>query len=79
MFKVIEKYQKGLISRDKLERTFSSYYGWLLHCDSINLMKKINSLTGLSLYKWNSDETRITKWYGKTITIYNVVRRNRTS
>lgn len=73
MFKLIDRYKSGKICRSEFEDSMQSYFGWLKHCDSKNLLTKIDKLTGFKLSNWNGIETNISNFYGKTIYIMDIV------
>ena len=54
---------------DKQEAIINSYGGWLRHCDSTNLCKKLNRQFGLNLDNWDGEKVNITSIYGKFIII----------
>lgn len=77
MFKLIDRYTKGKICRSEFEDSMQSYFGWLKHCNSKNLLRKIEKLTGFRLSNWNGIETNISNFYGKTIYIRDIIPSNR--
>lgn len=58
MFKLINLYKQNKIDREELERRMRSYFGWMKFCNSKNLLKKIETLTGLKFSNWNGMERK---------------------
>jgi hypothetical protein len=50
-----------------------SYFGWMKFCNSKNLLRKVEELTGLKFSNWNGKEVNISKFYNKYIHIVEVV------
>jgi hypothetical protein len=50
MFRLINLYKQNKIDKEELERRMRSYFGWMKFCNSKNLLKKIETLTGLKFY-----------------------------
>lgn len=73
MFKLIKSYKKGYIPLAELDKRMRSYFGWMKHCNSKNLLKKVESLTGLKYSNWDGIEANISDFYGKNISIVEVV------
>ena len=73
MFRLINLYKQNKIDREELERRMRSYFGWMKFCNSKNLLKKIETLTGLKFSNWNGKEVNISKFYNKYIHIIEVV------
>lgn len=73
MFRLIQKYTDGHIKRDELKRRLTSYFGWLKYCDSKNLLRKIQRLTGIKFSNWHGEKVNISKFYNKYIHIIGVV------
>ena len=69
MFRLINLYKQNKIDKEELERRMRSYFGWMKFCDSKNLLKKIETLTGLKFSNWNGKEVNISKFYNKYIHI----------
>ncbi len=73
MFKLIKSYKKGYIPKSELDIRMRSYFGWMKHCNSKNLLKKIEKLTGLKYSNWDGIEANISDFYGKNICIVEAV------
>lgn len=73
LFRLIAKYKKKKISRTELKRRIQAYLGWLKYCDSKNLLRKVQKLTGLRCTNWNGKETNISRFYNKYIHIVEVI------
>ena len=73
MFKLIKKYTDGHMSKEELKRRLVSYFGWLKYCDSKNLLRKIQQLTGIRFSNWNGKLVNISKFYNKYIHIVDVI------
>lgn len=54
----------------------SSYFGWLKYCNSKNLLRKIQKLTGFKYSNWNGQETNISRFYNKYVRIYSIINYN---
>lgn len=77
LFKLIDMYQQKKITKEQLKTRITSYFGWLKYCNSKNLLKKIQDITGISYSNWNGDLVNITSFYKKVINIVNIERRNK--
>lgn len=73
MFRLINKYKSGKLTLEKFNDSMKSYFGWLKHCDSKNLLQKIESDTGIHFSNWEGEDVKISDFYGKTINIIEVV------
>ena len=73
LFRLIAKYKKKKISRTELKRRIQAYLDWLKYCDSKNLLRKVQKLTGLRCTNWNGKETNISRFYNKYIHIVEVI------
>lgn len=73
MFRLIRRYTDGHIAKDELKRRLVSYFGWLKYCDSKNLLRKIQQMTGIKFSNWNGKLVNISKFYNKYIHIVDVV------
>lgn len=76
IFKLINLYKNKKISRKDLKNRMSSYFGWLKYCNSKNLLRKIQKLTGFKYSNWNGQETNISRFYNKYVRIYSVINYN---
>lgn len=77
MFKFINKYKKGLITKEELQDKLVSYYGWMKYCNSKNLLKKIESINDIHLSNWNGDRNLISNFYNKNIKLVEVIPHNK--
>ena len=73
IFRLINKYKTNKISKESLEIRMHAYFGWLKHCDSKNLLTKIEEETGLHFSNWNGVEEKISHFYGREIRVTEVV------
>lgn len=73
MFRLINLYKQNKIDKDELNRRMRSYFGWMKFCNSKNLLRKVEELTGLKFSNWNGKEVNISKFYNKYIHIVEVV------
>lgn len=73
IFRLINKYKTNKISKESLEIRMHAYFGWLKHCDSKNLLTKIEEETGLHFSNWNGVEEKISHFYGREIRVIEVV------
>lgn len=73
MFRLISKYKRSKISQEELLKRIQSYFGWLKHCDSKNLLQKVERETGLHFSNWEGEDTIISRFYGKNIHVVEVV------
>lgn len=67
MFKLINKYLKNKIEKDSFLARMYSYSGWMKFCNSKNLLRKINSLTGFYFSNFNGKIIGIGKIKNKKI------------
>lgn len=73
IFKLINKYKSGKISKENLKRRLTSYFGWLKYCNSKHLLQKIEQKTGLHFSNWNGIESKISDFYNKNIKIIEII------
>lgn len=73
MFRLINKYKLGKMTLEKFNESMRAYFGWLKHCDSKNLLQKIEKDTGIHFSNWEGEDVKISDFYGKTINIIEVV------
>lgn len=73
LFRLVSRYQTGKIDRQELRRRMQSYFGWLKYCNSKNLLRKIQKLTGFKYSNWNGQETNISRFYNKYVRIYSII------
>lgn len=77
MWKLVYSYINGEISeRDFLIR-MQSYVGWLKWCNSKNLLRKIETLTGFRFSNWDGEMVNVSNFIRKNIYIVEVIRRNK--
>lgn len=77
LFKLINKYKQNKINQQELNQRMRSYFGWLKFCNSKNLLKKIEKLTGLKFSNWNGQGVNISKFYNKYIHVVEIVSYNK--
>lgn len=53
IWKLVNALEKKKISISRFKRSMASYAGWLKYCDSKNLLRKIELLTGIRYSNWN--------------------------
>ena len=46
---------------------------WLKHCDSKNLLQKIENDTGIHFSNWEGEDVKISDYYGKIIRVLEIV------
>lgn len=73
LFRLINLYKQNKIDKEELEKRMRSYFGWMKFCNSKNLLKKIQALTGLKFSNWNGREVKVSRFYNKYIHIIEVV------
>lgn len=73
LLKLIERYKKGLITKEDLKRRLSSYFGWLKYCNSKNLLRLVEAQTGIHYSNWNGKESKTSNFYEKYIYIIEKV------
>lgn len=59
-FRLLNRYHLGKISKEHLEKSLSSYKGWLKMCNSKNLLQKMGGITGIHMSNWNGGKRNIT-------------------
>lgn len=77
IFNLIHKYKANKINKAQLEKSMSSYFGWLKYCDSKHLLQKIEQETGLHYSNWRGKRVNISSFYNETITVYGLRKRKR--
>ncbi len=73
LFKLVNRYKQKKISKEEFKQRFTSYFGWLKHCNSKHLLQKIEQETGVHLSNWNGEESLISNFYGKTVRLIEIV------
>lgn len=73
LFKLVNRFKHGKISKEEFKRGFTSYFGWLKYCDSKHLLQKIEADTGIHLSNWNGEESNISDFYDKTVRVIEIV------
>ena len=73
MFRLINKYKSGKMTLEKFNESMRAYFGWLKHCDSKNLLQKIENDTGIHFSNWEGEDVKISDYYGKTIRVLEIV------
>lgn len=69
----VNKYLLNKISLDKFRDSMRAYFGWTKYCNSKNLLRKIQSKTGLKFSNFNETVSNITKFYNKKVYILEVI------
>lgn len=77
LFRLIESYKRGSMTKGELYARLASYFGWLKYCNSKMLLQKIYQETNIWYSGWNSIKTSITKFRKRWIYIVNVQPRNK--
>lgn len=49
---LIHKYISGKITKDSLDKSLSSYFGWLKYCNSKHLLSIVENIVGLHYSNW---------------------------
>lgn len=73
VFKLIQKYKNGKITKNDLKQRMQAYFGWLKFCNSKNLLQKINKLINIRFSNWKGEKVNITNYYNKFIYITDMV------
>lgn len=73
MWKTIHKYEKNEIDKEKLQRSLTSYFGWLKYCNSKHLLYKVFVKTGLQDFGWDGEQGKISKFMKKWIYVTGIV------
>ena len=73
LFKLVNRFKHGKISKEEFKRRFTSYFGWLKYCDSKHLLQKIEAETNIHLSNWNGEESNISDFYDKTVRVIEIV------
>lgn len=77
IFKLLKKYKENKADIKELKARLTSYIGWLKYCNSKNLLRKIERETGLCYSNWRGERVGVTRFYGKKVKIYEVVKHNK--
>ena len=77
MWKLVYSYINGEISEKDFLTRMQSYVGWLKWCDSKNLLRKVESLTGFRFSNWNGEMVNVSNFIGRNIYIVEIIRRNK--
>ena len=72
LMKLVRLYKDDKISQEKFEQSVTSYFGWLKYCNSKNLLRKINKITGIRYTGWNGKRVNISELRGKYIKIITI-------
>lgn len=75
--KLIRKYNTNQIPFIKMIKSLQSYFGWLKHCNSKNLLQHIQQKIGIKYSNWDGKETIISNVYNKWIFITDVIVKNK--
>ena len=67
MLRLVNKYNKGLITREDFINRMASYSGWMKYCNSKHLLNKIEELTHLHISNWDGLRTTLSKVYNKNV------------
>lgn len=76
MFKLVWKFKSNKIDVANFRRRIFSYFGWLKYCDSKHLLQKLENETNIHLSNWNGKQSKISRYYNKSIRIIEVIRHN---
>ncbi len=76
LLKLVNKYSNKKISYEEFTKSMNSYKGWLKHCDSKNLLRKIENKVKIKYSGWNGKLDNISNFIGKTIYLINVETHN---
>lgn len=71
--RLLNRYNKNNIDRNQLCKKLTSYFGWLKHCNSKNLLSSIQNDVGLHYSNWNGRESKISRFYNKNLCIIEVI------
>lgn len=64
---LLDKYDRGKVSIQKLKICMKSYFGWLKYCNSKHFLQKIQKQTNLAYTNFVGKEFKITKFKEKTV------------
>ncbi len=77
MKELCNNYCKGLIDKEHFIASMASYVGWCKHCNSRNLLNKLEKQTGIHFTIWDGKLTNISNFYYKYVRIYDVIPRKK--
>ena len=77
MMRLVNKYKSNKISKEDFNIKFKSYFGWCKYCNSKNLLKKIQLLTGFKYSNWVAPYVKISYVYGKCINVIDIDAHNK--
>lgn len=72
LMRLVYKYASNKISKIDFDIKFRSYFGWCKYCNSKNLLKKIQLLTGIKYSNWVAPYVKISYLCGKSINIIDI-------
>lgn len=71
--KLVDKFWKNKISREKLVHSLASYKGWLKYCDSRRFANLVEERAQYRISNWKGEELSISQIYRKTLHIVECV------
>lgn len=77
MFKLINKYIHNKITFTKFFLRLQSYFGWLKHCDSKNLLHRIQQKIGLKFSNFNGKDSIISNFYDRRVYVVEIIVKNK--
>ena len=72
MMNIVKKYINEKISRTEFLYSMNSYIGWCKYCNSKHLLQKIEDLTNEHFNNWKGKLSKISLFYFKRITVYDI-------
>lgn len=76
MFRLIKAYQTNKISKPVLEQKMCAYYGWLKFANSKNLLRRVETLTGLHYSNFSGNLYSVSNIINKMIRIVSIKQYN---
>lgn len=75
--RLVNNYLLGKITKDEFLASFTSYYGWLKHCNSKHLLQIIEYKTGVHLSSFCGKLDKISHFKDKNVFIVECVKHNK--
>lgn len=72
MLRLVNDYISHRITIGQFKRSFASYQGWLKFCNSKNLLRKVERLTGLHVSNWNGERTAFRFIKNKSVKLVDI-------
>lgn len=78
IFRTIHLYKSGKLNKSRFKQRMNAYSGWLKYCNSKNLLRKIELLTGLHYSNFVGKVVNISNFFGKSIYIVDARMKGKT-